>query len=177
MDGTTLIADALSRVQTQFHSLIEGLSADELHAQPRPTIEWLAWHLTRVQDSQVAPLVGREQAWTDLGWHERFGMEPDPRDYGPGHSQTPEQVEAFRAPSARLLLDYHDAVAEATQEYLTGLSPNDLDRVLDEPRFDPLPTLGVRLTSVVDDNVRHIGQIEYLKGLVRDGGWFPRRVG
>ena len=177
MDGTALIADALSRVQTQLHSLIDGLSADELHGEPRPTIEWLAWHLTRAQDSQVAPLAGREQVWIDLGWHGRFGMEPDARDYGPGHSQTPEQVEAFRAPSVGLLLDYHDAVAEASRGYLASLSPQDLDRVLDEPRFDPLPTVGVRLTSVVDDNVRHIGQIEYLNGLVRDGGWFPRRAG
>ena len=177
MDGTALVADALSRVRDQLRALLDGLTAEELHGQPRPTIEWLAWHLTRVQDSQIAPLAGQEQVWIGLGWHSRFGMEPDPRDYGPGHTHTPEQVEAFRAPDGKALLDYHDAVSEATMRYLAALSPQDLDRVLDQPQFQPLPTVGVRLVSVVDDNVKHIGQIDYLKGLLQQGGWFPRRGG
>ena len=171
MEGPVLLADALSRVRAQLHDLLGGLSAEELHGVPRPTIEWLAWHLTRVQDSQLASPSGREQLWTNAGWHARFGMEPNPRDYGPGHTQTPEQVEAFRAPSTALLLDYHGAVAEATASYLAGLSPSDLDRVLDEPRFDPMPTVGVRLVSVVDDNLRHIGQIEYLRRMLTEPAW------
>lgn len=174
MEGPTLLADALSRVREQLHDRLDGLSIEQLHATPYPSIAWLAWHLTRVQDSQIAPLAGREQLWTSASWHERFGMEPDPRDYGPGHTHTPAQVQAFRVPDAGLLLDYHDAVTEASTAYLASLTSQDLDRVLDEPRFDPKPTVGVRLVSVVDDNVRHMGQIEYLRGLAVSGGWFPR---
>ena len=41
----------------------------------------------------------------------------------------------------------------------------DLDRVVDE-RWDPPVTLGVRLVSVLDDAARHVGQAQYLRGLV-----------
>ena len=34
-------------------------------------------------------------------------------------------------------------------------------------------TLGSRLVSVINCNTRHAGQIEYLRGLVKYGGWFP----
>jgi len=30
-----------------------------------------------------------------------------------------------------------------------------------------------RLVSVINYNTRHAGQIEYLRGLVKYGGWFP----
>jgi hypothetical protein len=36
-----------------------------------------------------------------------------------------------------------------------------------------LPTLSVRLASVINCNTRHAGQIEYLRGLVKFKGWFP----
>jgi hypothetical protein len=49
----------------------------------------------------------------------------------------------------------------------------DLNRVLNEPQYSPLPTLSVRLASVINCNTRHAGQIEYLRGLVKYGGWFP----
>jgi len=45
--------------------------------------------------------------------------------------------------------------------------------VLNEPQYQPLPTLSVRLASVINCNTRHAGQIEYLRGLVKHGGWFP----
>ena len=48
----------------------------------------------------------------------------------------------------------------------------DLNRVLNEPQYSPLPTLSVRLASVINCNTRHAGQIEYLRGLVKYGGWF-----
>ena len=31
----------------------------------------------------------------------------------------------------------------------------------------------IRLASVINCNTRHAGQIEYLRGLVKYGGWFP----
>jgi hypothetical protein len=43
----------------------------------------------------------------------------------------------------------------------------DLNRVLNEPQYSPLPTLSVRLASVINCNTRHAGQIEYLRGLVK----------
>ena len=45
------------------------------------------------------------------------------------------------------------------------MTPEDLDRVVDE-RWDPPVTLGVRLVSVISDDLQHAGQAAYLRGLV-----------
>lgn len=42
-----------------------------------------------------------------------------------------------------------------------------------EPQYQALPALVVRLASVINCNTCHAGQIEYLSGLVKHGGWFP----
>jgi len=128
-------------------------------------------HKTQLPTPDQA-LAGREQAWIAGGWHARFGMEPNPRDFGPALTHTREQVAAFRA-SSLLLLEYHEAVYPRTRAYLTGLRSEDLDRELDEPRYQPLPTLGVRLVSVIESNIQDIGRIVYLRSLHRVGGWFP----
>ena len=54
-----------------------------------------------------------------------------------------------------------------------GFKYADLNRVLNEPQYQPLPTLSIRLASVINCNTRHAGQIEYLRGLVKYKGWFP----
>lgn len=175
MEGATLIADALGRVRDAVHRDLKDLTPQELVAGTKPHIGWLAWHLSRVQDSNISPLAGREQAWIADGWHKRFGMPPVAKDYASGHVQTPEMIDAFAIKDPKLILDYHDAVFERTKAYLATVTAADLDRVLNEPQFQPLPTLAVRLVSVVSDNTRHAGQIEYLRGVIRQGGWFPSR--
>ena len=172
MEGAQLVADSLGRVQQTLHRALEKLTPDELVQQPQPDgnpIGWLAWHLTRVQDDHISALAGLEQAWTSQEWHARFGMPSDARNIGWGH--TSQQVSAFRAPDAQTLLDYHDAVVERSRAYLAGITPQELDRVLDEPQWDPLPTVGVRLVSVVNDNTEHVGQIAYLRGYLHGKGW------
>ena len=46
------------------------------------------------------------------------------------------------------------------------LSPEDLDIELAEPQYNPLPTIGVRLVSIISDNTQHVGQAAYLRGLI-----------
>jgi len=49
--------------------------------------------------------------------------------------------------------------------YLAGLADADLDRIVDR-NWDPPVTLGVRLVSVVDDCLEHVGQAAYVRGLL-----------
>ena len=46
-----------------------------------------------------------------------------------------------------------------------GLTDADLDRVVDE-RWDPPVTLGVRLVSIVNDDVTHTGQASFIRGIL-----------
>ncbi|OXM55264.1 mycothiol transferase [Amycolatopsis alba] len=161
-----VLADGFGRVQEVVHEAVEGLDAGQLVASPAPganTIAWLVWHLARVQDDHVADLMGTEQLWTSRGWLDRFALPFPAADIGYGHR--PEDVDAVRVDSADLLTGYFDAVHEATAAWVAGLVEADLDRIVDDA-WDPPVTLGVRLVSVLSDDLQHAGQAAYVRGLV-----------
>jgi uncharacterized damage-inducible protein DinB len=161
-----LLADAFGRIREEVHAAVDGLSADDLAYQPDPdsnSIGWLIWHLLRVADDHLADASGAGQVWTDDGWADRFGLDLDPADTGYGHG--PGQVTKVTVTSAELLTGYGDAVIQRALDYVRGLSDPDLDRIVDR-RWDPPVTLGVRLISVISDDLQHAGQAAYLRGLL-----------
>jgi uncharacterized damage-inducible protein DinB len=175
MDRKGLLIDGYERVLGVLERSLKGLTRDDLKWQPHSdanSIGWLAWHLTRLQDDHLASLAGEEQLWTKDGWHAKFNRPPDPKDRGSGH--TPEQVAAFESPDVETLLAYHRAVLERSKRYFLTLSDDDLDRELDEPQYQPLPTVGIRLISVLADSLQHAGQAAYVRGLLQGIGWQKR---
>ncbi len=175
MAESDVLLDAFTRVYESLHRTLADLTEAELVQEPQPPIGWLAWRISRVMDSNVSRLSGREQLWIGDGWAARFGMPPLPADFGRSATHTREQVRVFRA-SAELLLAYHDAAYAQMKSYLETLSPEELARQLDEPRFQPLPTVAVRLVSVLENAMTNQGQISYLKAYHRLGGWFPQEA-
>ena len=172
MEWQALITDGYGRVLEVLERALNGLTEDDLDQQPHPdcnSMGWLTWHLTRVQDDHIADLMGEEQLWISEGWHGRFNRAADPSAIGFGHSSA--DVAAFKSPEVKTLLAYHRAVVERSKRYITTLSITDLDRELKEPWFHPLPTVGVRLISVMSDCLQHAGQVAYLRGLLKGKGW------
>ncbi len=166
MNTAQLLTDAFGRLHDLVHAAVEGLTAEQLAVQLDPqanTVGWLVWHLTRVQDDHVADAFGAEQVWLGNGWVDRFGLPFDRNAHGYGHS--PQDVRAVRVDSPDLLTDYYDEVHAATLAHLGKLADDDLDRVVDE-RWDPPVTLGVRLVSVLEDDLQHVGQAAFLRGVV-----------
>lgn len=165
MDVDRYLVELFGRLPDLVHEAVEGLDEEELTAAPGEganTIAWLIWHLTRVQDHHISELMGLEQRYLADGWHAHFGRGPDGQDHGYGH--TAADVASVRG-SAKDLIGYYDAVQDRTIGYLTGLSPADLDRVIDE-RWDPPVILGVRLASLISDCLQHAGQAAYVRGLL-----------
>ena len=172
MEWQELIIDGYERILQVLEEALDGLTQDDLNQQPHPdcnSMGWLTWHLTRVQDDHIASLMGKDQLWTSEGWHAKFNRAPEPKDIGFGHSS--EDVAAFQSPDVKTLLGYHRAVLERTKDYIATLSLSDLSRELDEPWYKPLPTVGVRLISIMSDSLQHAGQIAYLRGLLKGKGW------
>lgn len=167
MHAKDILIDGYGRIQEEVHAALDGLGPDELRHRPAHdanSIAWLVWHLTRVQDDHLADAFDLEQVWLSQGWAERFGLNLPRHDTGYGHS--PAEVAKVRVDSADLLTGYYDAVHEQTLGALRGLAARDLERVVDE-RWDPPVTLGVRLVSVLSDDLQHIGQAAYLRGLLQ----------
>ncbi|MCE7549669.1 mycothiol transferase [Streptomyces thermodiastaticus] len=166
MHAKDILIDGYGRIREEVHAVLDGLGPDELHARPAPganSIAWLVWHLTRVQDDHVADAFGLDQVWLSQGWEKLFGLGLPRHDTGYGHG--PAQVAKVRVASAGRLADYYDAVHDQTLTALRGLAARDLERIVDE-RWDPPVSLGVRLVSVLSDDLQHAGQAAYLRGLL-----------
>lgn len=167
MHAKDILIDGYGRIREEVHAALDGLGPDELHHRPAPganSVAWLVWHLTRVQDDHVAGAFGLDQVWLSQGWEKRFGLDLPRHDTGYGHSRT--EVAKVRVESAGLLTGYYDAVHEQTLGALRSLAAKDLERVVDE-RWDPPVTLGVRLVSVLSDDLQHVGQAAYVRGLTQ----------
>lgn len=165
MDVHDALGDLFTRIRRSVPGTVGGLDAPALAWRPDPqanSIAWLVWHLTRVQDDHVAEIAQREQVWVGQGWAERFGLPAGYRDTGYGHSA--EQVAAISPGDPRVLVDYHEQVADQTAAYLQAGDAEELDRVIDRS-YDPPVTVGVRLVSVIEDSLQHLGQAAYLRGL------------
>ncbi len=167
MEIADLLVDAFGRVRSAVLGAVEGLTEEQLVARLDPdanSIAWLVWHLTRVQDDHVAAVAGVEQAYTAQGWAKRFGFPFD--DAAIGYGQRSADVAAVRVGDPALLVDYYEDVHRQTVRYLRGLTPADLDRVVDEA-WDPPVTLGVRLISVLNDDLQHAGQAAFVRGILK----------
>ena len=167
METNTVLVDAFERVRHAVQGAVADLTPAQLALCPDPdanSVAWLVWHLTRIQDDHIAGVAGIEQVWTARGWADRFGL-PFPAS-ATGYGHRVEEVAAVRVDSADLLLGYHEATLEQTKRYVTSLTPADLDRVVDEA-WDPPVTLGVRIVSVIADDLQHAGQAAYVRGLIR----------
>lgn len=167
-----VIQAALNRNETYMLAALDGLTPDELRARPAPDanpIGWLAWHLTRVQDYAVSTITGNDTAWVADGWHERFGMAPDPAYRGNGDSD--EQVDAFSPPDVETLVAYYRAVRANTDAFLDALTEDDLSRLVPPVRGTELVPLAERLPGIIVETVHHGGQVAYARGLLKGKGW------
>ena len=111
----------------------------------------------------MAGLSGRRQVWVGRGWVDRFGLPFDASDTGVGHDS--EMVAAVTADAATLL-GYFEDVHDQTLEVLGSLDDAELGRVVDDS-WSPPVTLGSRLVSVVVDDLQHVGQAAYVRGLLQ----------
>ncbi|MFE7233155.1 mycothiol transferase [Streptomyces sp. NPDC002405] len=167
MHAKDILIEGYGRIREEVHAVVDGLPAEWLNARPTAdanSVAWLVWHLTRVQDDHVADAFGLDQVWLARDWQKRFGLPLNRHDTGYGH--TPAKVAEVRVDSGELLTGYYDAVHEQTLTALRQLTAKDLEGVVDEG-WDPPVTLGVRLVSVLSDDLQHAGQAAYVRGLLQ----------
>lgn len=164
--STDLLVDAFGRIQEVVEDVVSGLDPEELSTRPEEdanSIGWLVWHLTRIQDDHLAGVADTEQIWTADGWYDRFALPFAADDTGFAHAT--KDVAAVRDLDGELLTGYHGAVHDNTVQYLAGIDDKDMKRVIDRAWTPPV-TLGVRLVSVVADDLQHAGQAAYVRGLL-----------
>jgi len=152
---------------------LEGLDDATMSRQPDPecnSVAWILWHMSRVVDTFVhTRLQEKPQVWVQDGWHQKFGMAPDPEDRGVGW--TAEQVRAWKAPSKDVQLGYYQAVRARARDFMSSRSYADLEKQKLIPPVTEPRTVAAALGQMTWDAVAHGGQIAYLRGLYKGMGW------
>jgi DinB superfamily len=172
MKWQQVLIDSFGRVAKGLEEALAGLSQSDLDEQPHAdcnSMGWLTWHLTRGQDTAISWLTGQKQVWMEDGWHAKFNRAPNPGDTGFGAKS--DDVAAFKSPEVGVLLGYHRAVFERSKQYLGNLSTTELGRNLNNPAF---PTVEALLIAILSDDLQHLGQVAYLRGLLKGKGWMSR---
>jgi hypothetical protein len=168
MTSAELLADGFGRIRETVGDVLDGLTAEQLVYRIDPganPVSWLIWHLTRVQDDHVAAAFGTTQVWSSQGWARRFGLSSGMMDHGYAHSSDQVASVAAATASVPLLLEYHETTYAQTVKLVSEIRDADLDRIVDT-RWTPPVTLGVRLVSVLDDDMQHAGQAAYVRGVI-----------
>ncbi len=166
MNGIHVIRDGFSRIDQLVPEALTDLHEDELLVRPDEdsnSIAWLIWHLTRVQDAQIADLTESEQVWTSMNWYTLFDLPYDADATGYGQSST--EVGSFTVANTELLLGYFNDTSQTTRTFLESRNDADLDSIVDT-RWDPPVTMNVRLVSIISDDIQHAGQAAYLRGMM-----------
>jgi uncharacterized damage-inducible protein DinB len=154
--SAALLIDAFGRIRDSVHRAVKGLDAEQLSTRiddGANSIAWLVWHLTRVQDDHVAEVAGAEQAWTSGGWAEAFALPFTVEATGYGH--TSADVAEVRNITREQLIGYHDDVHDRTVRFVAALT-----------EWTPPVTLAVRLVSVISDDLQHVGQAAFIRGVI-----------
>ena len=145
-----------------------GLTEEQLYFQPTPdtnSIAWLIWHLSRWRDRVSAIVAGEPQVWVSDGWDQRFDIDSERTGLG----DTPEQVAAFRV-SREVLLGYAEAAHRVIVERVSRLTPQQFEEPVEYIAGETRPAWRA-LGSVVGDSAQHVGQINYLRGMITGYGW------
>ena len=163
---------ALNRNWDMVANAVAGVDDETLGRMPNDQsnpMNWLVWHMTRVVDRFIhSRFQETGQVWNSGRWHEKFGMDADPDEFGIGWST--QQVSDWPAPSRETLMGYYEAVNAAARDYISGLGADDLERHVPAPGGTTM-SVGDALGILVWDNIVHGGQVAYLRGYFEGMGW------
>ncbi len=166
METADVLVEAYQRIRELVQQATLGLDTQQLTYRPHPesnSIAWLVWHLTRIQDDHISAIDGSEQVWVSSPWAAELGLPANASDLGQGDG--PDEVAAIQPNGPGVLVGYHDEVMDRSLTYLRSIDASELDRIVDRS-YTPPVSVGVRLVSVLSDNLQHAGQARYVRGML-----------
>ena len=170
MDFREILKLQFDEYESETERLVDGLTAEERRFMPSEEshhIDFALWHAARAEDILLNLGVREEeQLWSRGGWAEKFGIPA--ADVGVGY--TAQQVKDMPAIPLEDLIAYYKAVRAETLECVKTIDPDELDkRCPFEGLHRQLPgvTKGGVLAHMIVEPVQHLGQIGYIRGIIR----------
>jgi hypothetical protein len=169
-DALDLAKHRAKLVHEQILKVVDDLTDDQLAWRPVPrahSLGWTLWHLARGADTFQASVEGRPQIWAadELASTWRLPSELMGSN-GQGTGVDDEVAATLDPPTKGALVDYAkrtfaalDAIIDRMDDALW--SREDTSKFFDEPA-----TIGRRLIAGISHDSRHLGEMEYIKGLM-----------
>ena len=170
MDFRDVVRSGLDEYLEGLEQALDGLTPVELAWQPSPSsnsITWQVWHMARVEDRWVNSYLRQAtEVWIVDSWYSKFGLQPE--DHGAG--QSAEDAAAMPELPLADLMSYYEAVRKSTIAHLDSLKVDDLGKRYSHRRIDPGPTVNWVLAHLLVEEAQHLGQISYVRGMLRGLG-------
>jgi uncharacterized damage-inducible protein DinB len=158
--------------------VVDGLSDEQLSWRPAPrahSMAWTLWHIARCADKFAAQLDGTTEIWARDGLTAKWGLaEVLFGSNGLGTGVDDETAATLQPPSKDLLLDYARRSFASLDAVVDRFDADAVSRERTTLFFDEPATIGrAFVTSIAHDN-RHLGELEYVKGLLGFRGTVTR---
>lgn len=144
---------------------LDGLTPTELRWQPTihsNPILWTTWHMARTEDEWMNERIDDGNGlWLGHGWRERLGFVTE----GSGAGDSLDTVRAMPDVAIETVITYYDAVREAALNVLSHLSEENFDKEL--KTSSGIRTLRWALGHLLVEESQHLGQIRYVRGMIR----------
>ena len=191
--NTPLISIQRSYHETnaQIMKVIEELSDRHIRWQPNPachSIAFILWHLARWNDHLQATIPGMtielarrlppgQQIWEKEHFATRWGFEASRLGYA--ETGTDADIEATGEPDwpkKEILLHYARQAFSAAEQAISAIDEGQFveieqqqyaDKYIEETRANSV-TVGNAVMEHLVHNIQHLGEIDYLRGLINE---------
>jgi hypothetical protein len=131
------------------------------------SIAFCLWHYVRTEDNCIQFVIQRKPTiWMRDGWDAKFGL--DSKSQGTGF--TDDEARAFRIKGAADFRQYMFDVFRNTESFVESLTPEEAARRITVKPLGEMTILQAVSGLVMTHGYRHLGEIEFAKGLVAPRG-------
>jgi len=165
MSTLDFIRGSLRQMHSTYRDAAADLSADQLHWRANDngcSIAFVLWHYYRTEDNIIQFVLQHQPTvWLDGGWDQKFGLDRT----GQGTGMSLQDAQALRINSKEDFLTYMEAVAQATESYLSGLDDAALQQKTTVKPLGEMPVLNAIGNMCLTHGFTHLGEIAHLRGL------------
>jgi len=156
--------DELARLTNTYEPEVEDLTDEQLAWRPAPlahSIAYTLWHTARTEDNFQRDVNGGDTVWNEGRYAEKWGYP----EKGVGLGWEDERAASLAMPGKEKLLQYVTAVFMAADKAADSLNEAKLNETRKSGFLGHDAILGEVLLGSITHANRHLGEMEYIKGL------------
>lgn len=164
------LRSSLASMHSLLDKAVEGMTAEQFNFRPQEggvSAFFSLWHYVRTEDNIVHWVAQRvNPVWLQGGYDERFGL---PRT-SQGTGMTTEEANAVQIHDVATWHEYQQKVWAATDAFLANLPDEELKRPVTVKPLPERPLWDALMGLCLTHGYRHVGEIEYARGVQGLGG-------